>query len=354
MVKSAKNLKTERDGLSRAVYLFTLGSFLFALVYLFVRATGGEGELQSGELRIIIFQLVMGCVFLRVPYLISRVTRVRIPTGLSVGYFAFLWCAIFLGEFALFYYRVALWDAFLHLFSAALAALAALSLPSLLGVRGQPLITMLVAVGAALTLGVAWEVYEFAFDGILGLNMQKFAAPSPMVNAAQIPRIPSILGAAQIPLTPSLVGAAQIPRIPSIVSAAQIFRIPSPDFAGLLSGFFGGTGSTGGALTRLFGISGGTSGALSELFGKTGGLVGAFKELFGKIGSSVSARSELFGAVEVTGKLAPLVGRDALVDTMTDLILDLVGAATVGIWGYVYIKRHGDLPPSVRITRDEG
>jgi hypothetical protein len=29
----------------------------------------------------------------------------------------------------------------------------------------------------AVFVGVLWEFYEFAFDGILGLNMQKFAAP---------------------------------------------------------------------------------------------------------------------------------------------------------------------------------
>ena len=27
----------------------------------------------------------------------------------------------------------------------------------------------------AVTLGALWEIYEFTFDGILGLNMQKFA-----------------------------------------------------------------------------------------------------------------------------------------------------------------------------------
>ncbi len=276
MVKSAKNLNAQRDVLSRAVYLFTLGSFLFALVYLFLRAVGAESSLQLGELRIIIFQLVMGCVFLRLPYLISRVTRARIPTGLSVGYFAFLWCAIFLGEFALFYYRVSVWDSLLHLFSAALAALAALSIPSLLGVRGQPLISLLVAIGAALTLGVAWEIYEFAFDGILGLNMQKFASLSSVGDTT---------------VTPSA---------------------PAAESAGMLSALFGGSGNSSGAL------------------------------------------SGLFGATEAQKQLTPLVGRDALADTMTDLILDLVGAAAVGIWGYLRVKRHGDLPPSVKITREEG
>ena len=30
----------------------------------------------------------------------------------------------------------------------------------------------------AITMGVVWEIYEFSFDGLLGLNMQKFRLES--------------------------------------------------------------------------------------------------------------------------------------------------------------------------------
>ncbi|MPN18700.1 hypothetical protein SDC9_166063 [bioreactor metagenome] len=38
----------------------------------------------------------------------------------------------------------------------------------------SPLFVAIFAFCFAVTLGVVWEIYEFTFDGILGLNMQKF------------------------------------------------------------------------------------------------------------------------------------------------------------------------------------
>ena len=38
----------------------------------------------------------------------------------------------------------------------------------------SPAFVSLFAFCFAVTLGVFWEVYEFTFDGILGINMQKF------------------------------------------------------------------------------------------------------------------------------------------------------------------------------------
>ena len=38
-----------------------------------------------------------------------------------------------------------------------------------------PIFVAIFAFAFAVSLGVIWEIYEFTFDGILGLNMQKFA-----------------------------------------------------------------------------------------------------------------------------------------------------------------------------------
>ena len=334
---SQKGSKTTTYGLTgtRILFLFILASFIFALIYVPLRTLIDESYREATEYKIIIFQLAMGVVFLRLPNFISRIFCIRISGGLTVSYMLFLWLSLFLGEFALFYYRIPVWDSLLHLFSAALMTVAALSLTRLsaspeppqphstkplypcssehkphhsseqlschlpkhphhsseqlschpqkhphhsseplirqpseatdhssyedvahLGLKTfstplHPLICALLAVGASITVGVLWEIYEFTFDGILGLNMQKFAAPSG-INAGG-----------------------------------------DSDF-----GF----------------------GALLP------------------IGSG-------------TGRLSALVGRDALVDTMTDLILDVAASVTVGIWGYIYINRKGELPRSVRISR---
>ena len=39
----------------------------------------------------------------------------------------------------------------------------------------KPLVASLFALFFALSAGLVWEIYEFAVDGFLGMNMQKFA-----------------------------------------------------------------------------------------------------------------------------------------------------------------------------------
>ena len=41
----------------------------------------------------------------------------------------------------------------------------------------SPLFVSLFAFCFAITIGTLWEIYEYTFDGLLGLNMQKFITP---------------------------------------------------------------------------------------------------------------------------------------------------------------------------------
>lgn len=164
------------DAASRVFYCFILSSFIFALVVIPTRVIFDEVYRASTEYRLILFQLTAGLVFLRLPRLLSKPLGIDIPHGLYIAYMLFLWAAIFLGEFALLYYRVPFWDTLMHFFSAVLLTLLGLSLPTLItGEEISPLLCTILAVGFSVTVGVLWEVYEFSFDGILGLNMQKFA-----------------------------------------------------------------------------------------------------------------------------------------------------------------------------------
>ena len=42
------------------------------------------------------------------------------------------------------------------------------------GITLSPVFMALFAFCFAVSVGVLWEIYEYAFDGLLGLNMQKF------------------------------------------------------------------------------------------------------------------------------------------------------------------------------------
>ena len=180
------------DAASRVFYCFILSSFIFALVVIPTRVIFDEGYRASTEYRLILFQLTAGLVFLRLPRILSRPLGIEIPHGLHIAYMLFLWAAIFLGEFALLYYRVPFWDTVMHFYSGVLLALLGLSLPALItGESISPLLSAILALGFSVLVGVLWEVYEFTFDGILGLNMQKFARMtsdglSPLVGRAAL------------------------------------------------------------------------------------------------------------------------------------------------------------------------
>ena len=166
--------KIKEKGRARILYSATSSAFVFALISVIVSAISeGEGD----GVRLIIFQLVMGLFFLRVPIFLEKQAGLYIPGALVVSYTLFIFCSIFLGEVALMYYRFPPFDDILHGASAVLLSLFALSIPSLLtrDCHLSPLALGLFALSFTLLIGVLWEIYEFAFDGILGLNMQKFA-----------------------------------------------------------------------------------------------------------------------------------------------------------------------------------
>ena len=95
-------------------------------------------------------------------------------------YYIFLYCAIFLGEVLQFYYLIPHWDTILHFFSGAMLGALGFILVSWLNdsekvrVSLTPAFVALFAFCFALSCGAIWEIYEYVFDGLLGLNMQKF------------------------------------------------------------------------------------------------------------------------------------------------------------------------------------
>lgn len=140
-----------------------------------------EYNTARGGYLLMLMQCLLGVVVIALPRLIERKLSIKLPNYLCILYFAFLFCAIYLGEVRNFYYRVSFWDITLHAMSAMMLAAFGFSLVSMLNdtaeveVSLNPFFVALFAFCFALACGAIWEIYEFAFDGMLGLNMQKFA-----------------------------------------------------------------------------------------------------------------------------------------------------------------------------------
>jgi hypothetical protein len=123
----------------------------------------------------------MGMLIMFLPSIIERRWRINIPSFMHIVFVFFLYAAIYLGEVRSFYYKIPHWDTVLHTFSGAMIGALGFSVVKLLNdsekvqINLSPLFVAAFAFSFALAIGALWEIYEFSFDKLLGLNMQKFA-----------------------------------------------------------------------------------------------------------------------------------------------------------------------------------
>jgi hypothetical protein len=111
------------------------------------------------------------------PMLIVNRMDIRLPTAFLVGITLFIFATIFLGEAFDFYNRYAWWDLVMHAGSAIgfglLGFLFVLMLFEGDRYAAPAWALALIAFCFAVTIGALWEVFEFAMDQLVGLNMQK-------------------------------------------------------------------------------------------------------------------------------------------------------------------------------------
>lgn len=165
------------------VFLMLVGSVIYIIIRMAL--TRGGVPVDSGrpesEYILMLLQCLLGIFIMFLPGLLEKRLKLDIPNLMHILFVLFLFCAIYLGEVRSFYYQFAHWDVLLHAFSSGMLGAIGFSFITLLNrservpVNLSPVFAALFAFCFAVMLGVIWEIYEFTFDGLLGLNMQKFA-----------------------------------------------------------------------------------------------------------------------------------------------------------------------------------
>ncbi|MEG1523927.1 MAG: hypothetical protein RRZ24_09025 [Clostridia bacterium] len=182
-----KKTADKSEKIARIIYLSVLFSFIIPIVFLILRIIMSDSvPAESADVRskadylLMLLECVLGVVVIHLPSFLQKRFKFELPTALYLMYILFLYCAIFLGEVRDFYYLVPHWDTILHTFSSVMAGafgfivVATLSRDEHTAISLPPLFVALFAFCFASTIGTLWEIYEFSFDAILGLNMQKF------------------------------------------------------------------------------------------------------------------------------------------------------------------------------------
>jgi len=174
-----------KEAITKAIFV----SFIIPLAFIIYRiivapATNPEnieGVRVKADYILMLSQCILGIIAMILPSKFFEKKKIEIPSNIYFLYVLFLYAAIFLGEVRNFYYRIPFWDLILHAFSGAMLGVLGFSIVNLLNksdrihVKLSPIFVAIFAFCFAVTLGVIWEVYEYLADGILGLNMQKFA-----------------------------------------------------------------------------------------------------------------------------------------------------------------------------------
>ena len=198
-----KKILTKEEKQKRAtrnLYIFVMCSFILPIGYLIVRLIIWEGDTLTGGYRsradysLMLVQCLLGVIVMHIPTLLAKKFRFHLPMLLYSLYIVFLYCAIFLGEIRSFYYLVPHWDVILHSMSSFMAGLFGVMVIQILNrdehivFKLSPFFVAMFSFCFAVAIGSVWEIYEFSFDGLLGLNMQKFllADGTPLVGRAAL------------------------------------------------------------------------------------------------------------------------------------------------------------------------
>jgi len=108
---------------------------------------------------------------------LSHHIKFRIPASLTTAAIIFIYATLFLGEVGGFYERFWWWDVVLHTGSAIgfglIGAIILILLSRKGTVKADPILTAFFVFSFTVTIGVVWEIFEFAMDQLFGLHMQK-------------------------------------------------------------------------------------------------------------------------------------------------------------------------------------
>ena len=121
---------------------------------------------------------VLSLFLLLLPIVIQRRFKITLPNTLETIIYIFIFAAEILGEIYNFYGHIANWDLMLHTLNGFLCAAIGLSLIDLLNnnsksIKLSPLYVAMASFCFSMTIGVCWEFFEYGFDKLLNMDMQK-------------------------------------------------------------------------------------------------------------------------------------------------------------------------------------
>lgn len=166
-MKSIRNIYKESSKVSFTVYIVLRLLVILCMVR----------ELMNGNFENVLL-CVLSLILFLLPIFIEKTFKIDLPTPLEVIILVFIFSAEILGEINNFYGMFHNFDDILHTINGFLSASVGFSLIYLLNentdkLKLSPFFVSLVAFCFSMTIGVAWEFFEYGMDRYFGLDMQK-------------------------------------------------------------------------------------------------------------------------------------------------------------------------------------
>ena len=126
-----------------------------------------------------VFLCILTLILFIMPSVVQATFKVEFPTLLEIIILLFIFAAEILGEISAFYIKFPYWDTILHTLNGFLCAAIGFSLVEIMNDNKKlrfelsPLFMAVVAFCFSMTIGVAWEIFEFLMDTFYHLDMQK-------------------------------------------------------------------------------------------------------------------------------------------------------------------------------------
>lgn len=168
-----KSKKSRR--LNYILQAFTLVTAIASVIMFFVSDNHG---LDTTVFQVM--QCILAILVFNIPLFISRKFKCYIPNFITILLYIFIYMHFVLGEIFRAYDHIFLYDKFLHTTSGMIFCLTSLSIVWLFNnsedgkVKLSPFFVVLFTFCFTLTLEYVWEIIEFGFDRLFGLNMQRW------------------------------------------------------------------------------------------------------------------------------------------------------------------------------------
>lgn len=160
------------------IVLGTIFIIFMAILMIYYISKGDSSRWQVALGGIIVSAIPFGLFFL-------KKNPFNIPT--IIGYYVFLFCSIFLGSIANFYFHYKWWDTSVHLYKGIFVGCIGITLFKVLvreSVRGDfsRWVLFLFVVSIAVITSIVWEIYEFLGDQFVTRTMQRGGNTDTMID----------------------------------------------------------------------------------------------------------------------------------------------------------------------------